>query len=181
MGRARQPNAAWRFICIERDFALPQVTRAIAAKQFDILVVGAGSSLLPGPNGIKNAYPARLEHALGEKLPGVMSRLPPTLSRKRTADEMVKSMPPALAAAKPALVVWQTGTVDAMQSVDPDQFRVALDQGINIARSAGADVVLINAQYSPRTESMIALGTMLKTCVGLHCSKKCRYSIDLAS
>src|SRR6185295_11947615 len=33
------------------------------------------------------------------------------------------------------------------------------DKGINIARSAGADVVLVNAQYSPRTESMIALGT----------------------
>ena len=144
---------------IERDFALPQVTRAIAAKQLDILVVGAGSSLLPGPNGIKNAYPARLEHALGEKLPGVTVKVTTDVKAKRTADEMVKSMPPALAAAKPALVVWQTGTVDAMQSVDPDQFRVALDQGINIARSAGADVVLVNAQYSPRTESMIALGT----------------------
>jgi hypothetical protein len=45
-----------------------------------------------------------------------------------------------------------------MQSIDTDQFRAALDRGINIARSAGADVVLINAQYSPRTESMIALG-----------------------
>ncbi len=144
---------------IERDFALPQVNRAIAAKQLDILVVGAGSSLLPGPNGIKNAYPARLEHALGEQLPGVTVKVTTDVKSKRTADEMVKSMPPALAAAKPALVVWQTGTVDAMQSVDPDQFRVALDQGINIARTAGADVVLINAQYSPRTDSMIALGT----------------------
>ena len=56
-------------------------------------------------------------------------------------------------------MVWQTGTVDAMQSIDPDQFSAALDHGISIARSAGADVVLVNAQYSPRTESMIALGT----------------------
>jgi len=64
-----------------------------------------------------------------------------------------------LAVSKPALVVWQTGTVDAMQSIDTDQFKAALDSGIAIARSAGADVVLINAQYSPRTESMIALGT----------------------
>ena len=46
-----------------------------------------------------------------------------------------------------------------MQSIDTDQFSAALDHGINIARSAGADVVLVNAQYSPRTESMIALGT----------------------
>jgi hypothetical protein len=144
---------------IERDFALPQVTRAIAAKRLDILVVGAGSSLLPGPNGANNAYPARLQLALAEKLPGVAVKVTTDVKPKRSAAEMVKSLTPALAATKPALVVWQTGTVDAMQSIDTDQFRAALDQGVNIARSAGADVVLINAQYSPRTDSMIALGT----------------------
>ena len=46
-----------------------------------------------------------------------------------------------------------------MQSIDTDQFRVALERGISTARSAGADVTLINAQHSPRTESIIALGT----------------------
>ncbi|HEY1309478.1 MAG TPA: GDSL-type esterase/lipase family protein [Pseudolabrys sp.] len=144
---------------VERDFALPQVNRAIAEKHLEILVVGAGSSLLPGSNGIKNAYPARLQHALGEALPGVTVKVTTDVQVKRSAGEMAKSLAPALAAEKPALVIWQTGTVDAMQSIDTDQFRAALDQGINIARSAGADVVLINAQYSPRTDSMIALGT----------------------
>ena len=33
---------------VERDYPLPQVARALAAKQLNILVVGAGSSLLPG-------------------------------------------------------------------------------------------------------------------------------------
>jgi hypothetical protein len=144
---------------IERDFALPQVNRGIIAKQLEILVVGAGSSSLPGVNGIKNAYPERLQHALSEKLPGVTVTVTTDVKSKRTAAEMVKSLVPALAAAKPKLVVWQTGTVDAMQSIDTDQFRAALDRGINIAHSAGADVILINAQYSPRTDSMIALGT----------------------
>jgi hypothetical protein len=143
---------------VENDFALQQVRRAIAAKQLSILVVGAGSSLLPGANGAKNAYPARLLHALSEKLPGVEVKLVADVKAKRSAAEMVKSMPQALSATKPALVVWQTGTVDALQAIDPDQFSQALDKGINIARSAGADVVFINPQYSPRTESMIALG-----------------------
>ena len=49
---------------IERDFPLPHVTRALAAKRLDVLVVGAGSSLLPGPKGAENAYPARLQSAL---------------------------------------------------------------------------------------------------------------------
>ncbi len=144
---------------VEHDYQLPQVARALAAKQFNILVVGAGSSLLPGPSGAKNAYPARLQIALAEKLPGVAVKVTTDVQARRTAAEMVKTLGPALAAAKPALMVWQTGTVDAMKSIDTDQFSAALAHGINIARSAGADVVLINAQYSPRTESMIALGT----------------------
>jgi hypothetical protein len=144
---------------VERDYLLPHVARALAAKQLNVLVVGAGSSLLPGQHGAENAYPARLQIALAEKLSGVAVKVTTDVQARRTAAEMVKTLVPALTAAKPALMVWQTGTVDAMKSIDTDQFSAALESGINIARSAGADVVLINAQYSPRTESMIALGT----------------------
>jgi len=144
---------------LESSFRLPQVSAALVKKHLNVLVVGAGSSQLPGPNGVANAYPARLERALAEQLPGVEIKLTTDVKAKRTAAEMVKALPALLSDAKPALLVWQTGTVDAMLAVDPDQFSQALDQGINIAHSAGADVILINAQYSPRTESMIALGT----------------------
>ncbi len=141
------------------DFPLPLVARAIAGKQLSILVVGAGSSSLPGPDGVKNAYPARLQQALADKLPGVTVKVTTDVKRRRTAADMVRTLAPALAAAKPALMIWQTATVDAMLAVDPDEFSQSLDKGINLARSAGADVVFINPQYSPRTESMIALGT----------------------
>ena len=144
---------------IENNFSLPQVRRAVAAKKLTVLVVGAGSSLLPGTSSAPNAYPARLQHALAEKLHDVEVKLATDVKAKRSAAEMVKGLSAALAAAKPALVVWQTGTVDAMQAIDPDQFSQNLDKGVNIARSAGADVIFINPQYSPRTESMIALGT----------------------
>lgn len=142
----------------ESSFPMPQVARAIAAKKLAVLVIGAGSSRLPGPGGGKMAYPARLQAALAEKLPGVAVTVATDVKMRRTAAQMVEAMPADLAGTKPALLVWQTGTVDALQGVDQDQFAKALDKGINIARSAGADVVLINAQYSPRTESMIALG-----------------------
>jgi hypothetical protein len=144
---------------IEPNFALQQVVHAIAAKHLDILVMGAGSSLLPGANGAKDAYPARLHLALSERLLGVDVKVTTDVKPKRSAADMAKALPQALSLTKPALVVWQTGTVDAMQAIDPDQFSQALDRGINISRSAGADVIFINPQYSPRTESMIALGT----------------------
>ena len=144
---------------VETSYPLPKVKRAIAEKKLNILVVGAGSSQLPGANGEKNAYPARLQQALADQLKGVAVKVTTDVKATRTAAEMVKALPANLAAAKPALMIWQTGTTDAMRAVDPDQFSQALDQGINITRGAGADVVLVNAQYSPRTESMIALST----------------------
>ncbi len=144
---------------VETSFRLPQVARALKTKRLTVLVVGAGSSQLPGSAGEKNAYPERLQHSLTQQLPGVEIKLTTDVKSKRTATEMVKVLSADLASAKPQLLVWQTGTVDAMLGIDLDQFSQALDKGINIAHSAGADVVLINAQYSPRTESMIALGT----------------------
>jgi hypothetical protein len=147
----------------EIDFPLPQVTKAIAAKRLSVLVVGAGSSQLPGAAGAKNSYPARLQKALSAMLPGVTVEMATDVKPTRTAAEMVKTLRQSLTDAKPALMVWQTATVDAMQSVDVDQFGQALAKGIKIARSVGADVIFMNPQYSPRTESMIALQTYMES------------------
>ena len=146
----------------EIDFPLPQVIKAIAAKKLSVLVLGAGSSQLPGAGGAKNAYPARLQKALADKLPGIEVTVATDVKSTRTAVEMLKSMRQSLSDAKPALMVWQTATVDAMQLVDGDQFGQALAKGIKIAKSAGADVVFMNPQYSPRTESMIALANYVE-------------------
>lgn len=143
---------------IENSFLLPQVAKAVESKRLYVLVLGAGSSILPGPDGLKNAYPARLQAILAERLPAVMVKVVTDVRPHRTATEMVKLLPADLANTKPALVVWQTGTTDAVQAVGQDQFNQSLDHGIDVARAAGADVVFVNAQYSPRTESMIALG-----------------------
>jgi hypothetical protein len=72
---------------------------------------------------------------------------------------MVRELQQIIVDEKPALVVWQTGTYDAVRGLDPEEFRIALDEGVEILHSGGADVVLMNMQYSPRTESMIAIGS----------------------
>jgi hypothetical protein len=144
---------------IENSFPLPRVAKARESKHLEILVVGAGSSALPGPNGTNNAYPLRLQAVLSEKLPGVTVKVTTDVKAGRIAPESLKPIMAGLKALKPALLVWQTGTVDAMQMVELDAFNAALDKGVEAAHIAGSDVILINGQYSPRTESMIALGT----------------------
>jgi hypothetical protein len=142
---------------LDRETGLPRVAKAIASKKLNVLVIGAGSSSLPG-SGADKAYPARLEAALAEQLPGVAVKVATDIKPGRTAADAIKPLLNDLASIKPVLTIWQAGTVDAMRSVEVDAFSAALDQGIDAGRRAGSDVILVNAQYSPRTESIIALG-----------------------
>ncbi len=59
---------------------------------------------------------------------------------------------------KPNLMIWQTGTYDAVRGTDPEDFRATVFEGVENLHAGGADVVLVNMQYSPRTESIMALG-----------------------
>ena len=139
------------------ESALPKVADAIKRGRLDILVIGSRSSTIGTSNTPDvSAYPGRLQAALTEKLPSVAVNVSVELQFKKTADEAAGSFVKLLESKKPVLVIWQTGTVDAMRSIDPEDFRTAVDDGIVALQSAGVDVVLINPQYSPRTETMIS-------------------------
>ncbi|HVG50312.1 MAG TPA: GDSL-type esterase/lipase family protein [Xanthobacteraceae bacterium] len=140
---------------VRADFPLPRVAKAIADKKLDIDVLGSASSALMDSGGKQRGYPVQLEAVLSAKLPGVKVKVT-TYSRPReTAGQMEKGFAPVLANDKPALTIWQTGTVEAMRRIDLDDFRAALDEGIEHIQAANSDVILMNPQYSPRTELMM--------------------------
>jgi lysophospholipase L1-like esterase len=140
---------------LSSESSLPKVTEAVKnAQKLDILVVGSRSSTINTADG--TAYPGRLEAVLREKLPGVKVNVNVELQVKKTAEEVAAGLSKLVEAKKPTLVIWQTGTVDAMRSVDPDDFRAAVDDGLAALQSGGTDVILMNLQYSPRTETMIS-------------------------
>jgi hypothetical protein len=140
------------------ESALPKVAEAIkAGHSLDILVVGSRSSTINTTIASDaSAYPGRLQAILKEKLPSVAVNVSVEIQAKKTAEEVAADMVKLVEGKKPTLVIWQTGTVDAMRSVDPDDFRSAVDEGVVGLKEAGTDVVLMNPQYSPRTETMIS-------------------------
>lgn len=144
-------------------FGETPLTRVAAAvrerKRLDVVVMGTGSSTLAGSDGAARSYPARLRAALERRLPGIEINVIPQVKSRQSAEEMVKTIDKLLLDGVPALVVWQTGTADAMRGIDADEFQKTLDRGIALLQERGADVVLMNMQYSPRTESMIHLDT----------------------
>ena len=141
---------------VTADYPLPRVARAIAQKELKVVVVGSASSLLAGAGGKQEAaYPARLETALSERLPGVKVTVATFAKPRTTADSMEEDIERLVPSEKPAVVIWQTGTVDAIRRIDPEDFRSAIDQGVAGVLAADSDIILMNPQYSPRTESMI--------------------------
>ena len=125
--------------------------------RLDISVVGSRSSALPGPDGARFSYPAQLEQALKERLPGNDIKVTAHIASGQTTAEMAADLPKALADDRPALAIWQAGTVDALRGVEPEDFRVSLDQGLDAIAAANADALMMNMQYSPRTESMLGV------------------------
>jgi lysophospholipase L1-like esterase len=137
------------------ESALPKVANAVkTSHSLDILVVGSRSSTINTTDG--SAYPGRLQAVLRDKLPSITVNVSVEIQAKKTADEVASGLAKLVESKKPTLVIWQTGTVDAMRSIDPDDFRVAVDDGVAALQNAGADVILMNLQYSPRTETMIS-------------------------
>lgn len=136
-------------------------------KQLNVLVIGSGSSALTGPDGTSSSYPARLEVALRAKLEGVAVTVKTELRPKKTSAEVADSIEQSIEKIpqdqKPNLTIWQTGTVDAIRGIDPDDLRSALDIGVANLQKMGTDVLLMNLQYSPRMEAMLSVAPYIDT------------------
>jgi ABC-type amino acid transport substrate-binding protein len=142
---------------VHADAGLPRIAAAIAkSKSLNVVVVGTTSSTLPGANGQALAYPARLEIALQKRLSGVAVKVISLAKPRQTAADMAEGFPKVLRDEKPTLVVWQTGTYDAMRGVGAESFQATLEAAVDTLKAGGADVILMNMQYSPRTDAVIS-------------------------
>ena len=120
------------------DNALPKVAEAIKAKgPLNILVVGSRSSTISLVANASEAaaYPGQMQAALKAKLPSNEVNVSVEIQAKKTAEEVAAGLAKLVESKKPTLVIWQTGTVDAMRSVDPDDFRTAVDEGVEAVQN----------------------------------------------
>jgi len=128
---------------------LRHVARAVAHRQaLRVLVVGSASSTLGGTSGPQTAYPQQLESDLRGKLPDVAIVVQTRGGRGLSATDLAKLLEAALPEFHPDLVIWQTGTVDAVNGIDPDEFGLVLRAGAEKTAAAGADLLLMDQQFS---------------------------------
>ncbi len=123
---------------------LSAFARAVhAGGPVSVLAVGSAST---AENGA--AYPRVMMESLQAAFPKATLRLDVRGKRGLTATEMLNLLSKALAERRYALVLWQTGTVDAVRGLRPEELADALEKGATNVAAAGADLVLIDPQFS---------------------------------
>ncbi len=130
-----------------------------STKDLEILIVSSAPSQTRLGDKLRT-YPAFMENALKEQLPNYTIRVAVHSEARKTLKEILAGLPRALEKYKPALVILQTGTVEAIVGVDPDKYERKLETFIETVRKTGADVILINPQFSPRLSFVTNSGGM---------------------
>jgi hypothetical protein len=138
------------------DAALPHVAASLKAGQpVRIVIVGSGSSVAGAANKTLQVYPERLAGELAKRFPEGRFEIVNLARRGQLADDMAGRFAKEVLTLRPALVIWQTGTVDAVRGVDLGSFGHTLGDGIEILESHGTDVILMDMQYSPHTSTAL--------------------------
>jgi lysophospholipase L1-like esterase len=131
--------------------ALPAAQQALReGRPLTIVAFGSSSTEGSGASDPAQAYPARLEARLRAAMPGAAIRV---LNRGRGGEEvgqMLTRLDAEVLAERPEIVIWQAGANAVLQGMLPDVFQAAMARGLARMQAAGADIVLMDNQRSPR-------------------------------
>jgi lysophospholipase L1-like esterase len=131
--------------------SLPHVAGKLAAGE-PVLIIAFGSSSTAGygTTSPEFTYPNRLAAQLHRKYPNADITV---INRGRggeDAPEMMKRLQAEVIDVKPDLVIWQVGTNAVLRNLDPGETAELVGEGVARIQAAGADLVLVDPQYSPK-------------------------------
>jgi len=130
---------------------LPHARAALATNQ-PLIAVALGSSSTRGwmATDIAHSYPALLQRELNEALPKADFAFINRGVGGQDAPEELARLDADVLAVRPQLVIWQVGANGAVHDEAPTLFKQLVVEGITKLKAAGADVILMDNQRSPR-------------------------------
>jgi lysophospholipase L1-like esterase len=131
--------------------SLPHVAhKLVAGEPVTIIAFGSSSTLGYGTSSQEFTYPNRLAAQLQRKYPTADITVVNRGRGGEDAPEMMKRLQAEVLDMKPDFVIWQVGTNAVLRDLDPDMTVQMVQDGVARIQAAGADVVLVDPQYSPR-------------------------------
>lgn len=133
----------------------------------DILALGSGSTVGDSGSGggpalafrtPQGSFPYKMLEAMEAMRPTTRFQLTVKGARNMSADTMLTILKQELASRHYDLVLWQTGTVEAVHGLRPDSLRSQLQEGADAVALAEGDLVLIDPQFSRFLRANVDLG-----------------------
>jgi lysophospholipase L1-like esterase len=130
--------------------SLPHVAGKLAAGEPVVIVAfGSSSTAGYGTTSPEYTYPNRLAAQLRRKYPSADITVINRGKGGEDAPEMMKRLQIEVIDMKPDLVIWQVGTNAVLRNEDPGETAKLVEDGVARIQAAGADLVLVDPQYSP--------------------------------
>lgn len=129
---------------------LPRVAKKLVAGEPVVIVAfGSSSTAGYGVTSPEYTYPNRLAAQLRRHYPTADITVVNSGRGGEDAPEMMKRLQTSVLDAKPDLVIWQVGTNAVLRNLDPTETADMVEDGIKQIQATGADLVLVDPQYSP--------------------------------
>ena len=136
---------------VTAPIALPHLRNAVDhGIEAVIVALGSSSTLGVMASDPAHAYPAVLQQVLSDGLPQAHVAVINRGIGGQDAAEELSRLDADVLAVRPQLVIWQVGANGALRNVDPAIFRDMVATGVRRLQAAGADVILMDNQQSPR-------------------------------
>jgi lysophospholipase L1-like esterase len=131
--------------------SLPHVASKLAlGAPVTIIAFGSSSTEGYGTTSPEFTYPNRLAAQLHRQYPNADITVLNRGHGGEDAPEMMKRLQSSVIDMKPDLVIWQVGTNAVLRDLDPVETAKLVNDGVARIQAAGADLVLVDPQYSPR-------------------------------
>ena len=131
--------------------SLPHVASKLAlGAPVTIIAFGSSSTEGYGTTSPEFTYPNRLAAQLHRRYPSADITVLNRGHGGEDAPEMMKRLQSSVIDMKPDLVIWQVGTNAVLRDLDPVETAKLVNDGVARIQAAGADLVLVDPQYSPR-------------------------------
>jgi lysophospholipase L1-like esterase len=131
--------------------SLPHVAGKLASgAPVTIIAFGSSSTEGYGSTSPEFTYPNRLAAQLHRQYPSADITVINRGHGGEDAPEMMKRLRSSVLDMKPDLVIWQVGTNAVLRNLDPVETARLVSDGVAQIQAAGADLVLVDPQYSPR-------------------------------
>jgi lysophospholipase L1-like esterase len=114
-----------------------------------IVAIGSSSTTGAGARTPAGSYPSRLEVFLKERFRGIPIRVVNRGVNGQEDGDMVARFERDVVAEKPDLILWQLGSNAVVRGRPLDAEEVIIRDGVERLKATGADVVLIDPQYTP--------------------------------